>query len=115
MDNLIAIAFEAHHAERNHHRRYSIVIGRDLLDDWTVRICYGRIGGRGREQRIASHQSDELRTIVRDRLQRRLTAPRRIGCEYRLKEWSTGPGVDAGYWLPDDLMVRFFSPLKSAA
>lgn len=38
MDNLLTVAFEAHHAERNHHRRYEVRIGRDLLDDWTVAI-----------------------------------------------------------------------------
>jgi len=38
MDNLLTVAFEAHRDELNHHRRYQIVIGRDLLDDWTVSI-----------------------------------------------------------------------------
>ena len=36
MDNLLTVAFEAHNAEKNHHRRYQVTVGRDLLDDWTV-------------------------------------------------------------------------------
>ena len=44
MDNLLTVAFEAHHAEKNHHRRYEVTVGRDLLDDWTVAVRYGRIG-----------------------------------------------------------------------
>ncbi len=33
MDNLLTLAFEAHHPERNHHRRYEVSVGRDLLED----------------------------------------------------------------------------------
>ena len=47
MDNLLTVAFEAHNPEKNHHRRYQITIGRDLLDDWTVAIRYGRTGQSG--------------------------------------------------------------------
>ena len=35
-------ALEAHHAERNHHRRYEATLGRDLFGDWSVTIRYGR-------------------------------------------------------------------------
>ena len=49
MDNLLTVTFEAHHAEKNHHRRYSLRIGRDLLDDWTLTISHGRTGQAGRE------------------------------------------------------------------
>jgi hypothetical protein len=49
MDNLSTIEFEAHSSELNHHRRYRIRRGRDLLDDWTVAICHGRTGKGGRE------------------------------------------------------------------
>jgi hypothetical protein len=52
-DNLLTVAFEAHHAERNHHRRCEVTVGRDLLDDWTVAIRYGRAGRGGREERFA--------------------------------------------------------------
>jgi hypothetical protein len=42
MDNLLSLAFEAHHAERNNHQSYAVSIGRDLFDAWTVAIRYGR-------------------------------------------------------------------------
>src|ERR1017187_2629005 len=32
----------------NHHRRYQITVGCDLLNDWTVIIRYGRTGQGGR-------------------------------------------------------------------
>jgi predicted DNA-binding WGR domain protein len=59
IDNLLTIAFEAHHAELNHHRRYQITVGRDLLDDWTVAIGYGRVGKGGQQKRFASPNAAE--------------------------------------------------------
>lgn len=109
MDNLLTVAFEAHSAERNHHRRYEVVLGQDLLDDWTVAIRYGRVGQGGRVLRFASPRREEVRAVIRDRLQRRLSAPRRIGCPYRLATLSTAPGIDAWSWLPGDVMARFFA------
>jgi predicted DNA-binding WGR domain protein len=58
MDNLLTVALEAHHAELNHHRRYQITLGRDLLDDWTVSISYGRSGQGGQEKRFASPKAE---------------------------------------------------------
>jgi predicted DNA-binding WGR domain protein len=110
MDNLLTIAFEAHNSEKNHHRRYAVVIGRDLLDDWTVAIRYGRIGTGGQERRYASPRPEEMREVIHDRLRRRLSAPKRIGCPYRLAAYSAVPGFDASDWLPGEIMARFFEP-----
>jgi hypothetical protein len=107
MDDLLTVGFEAHHAELNHHRRYQITIGRDLLDHWTVSITYGRSGQGGQEKRFASSR-EEVRAIIRDRLRRRLSAPKRIGCPYRLTVFSAAPGFDASSWLPGEIMAMFF-------
>lgn len=56
MDNLLTVAFEAHNAEKNHHRRYQVTLGRDLLNDWTVAICYGRTGQVGAGDSLCSSQ-----------------------------------------------------------
>jgi len=108
MDNLLTVAFEAHSHAENHHRRYQITVGRDLLDDWTVAIRYGRTGQGGREMRFASPQPDEMRAVIRNRLRRRLSAPRRIGCPYRLTMFSAASGFDASAWLPGEVMAKFF-------
>ena len=76
MDNLLTVAFEAHHAEKNHHRRYELTIGRDLLNDWTVAIRYGRTGQGGHELRYASARPEEIRSIIRER-----PAPPPVGAE----------------------------------
>jgi predicted DNA-binding WGR domain protein len=92
MDNLLTVTFEAHHKGKNHHRRYEVTVGRDLLDDWKVAIRYGRIGQGGQERRYASPKPEEMRVVIRDRLRRRLSAPKRIGCPYRLAAFSAAPG-----------------------
>jgi predicted DNA-binding WGR domain protein len=107
MDNLFTAVFEAHHPEKNHHRRYQVTVGRDLLDAWTVAISYGRTGQAGQERRYAA-EPEAIRAIIRDRLRRRLSAPRRIGCAYRLAAFNSAPGFDASAWLPGDVMARFF-------
>ena len=108
MDNLLTVAFEAHNADRGHHRRYAVTIGRDLLNDWTVAIAYGRVGQGGQTKRYASPDPADMKAVVRDRLRRRLSAPRRIGCPYRLAAFDTAPGFDAASWLPGEVMARFF-------
>src|SRR3954467_5587087 len=104
MDNLLTVAFEAHNAGRNHHRHYQVTVGRDLLDDWTVAISYGRTGQAGWELRYAATHASAPRPPLRDRLRRRLSAPRRIGCPYRLAAYSAAPGFDASSWLPGEVM-----------
>ncbi len=116
MDNLMNVAFEAHHAERNHHRRYEITIGRDLLDDWTVSIRYGRTGSGGHILRYAGQDTAKLQGIVKERLRRRLSAPKRIGCAYSLNSLNSAPGFDTGSWLPGDVMAgcsRSGRPIRS--
>ena len=108
MDNLLSITLEAHHGEINRHRRYEVIVGRDLLNDWTVAIRFGRTGQVGREMRFASPKAEEMKAVIRERLRRRLSAPKRIGCPYRLASFSTAPGITATDWLPGDLMARFF-------
>jgi predicted DNA-binding WGR domain protein len=107
MQNLLTVAFEAHHAELNHHRRYEITIGRDLFGDWTVSVRFGRAGHQGREQRFGGAETRELKGIVQERLRRRLSASRRIGCGYRLNEFSAVKGFDVDSWLPSEVLARF--------
>ena len=61
----------------------------------------------GRELRYAAAEAEDMRAIIRDRLRRRLSAPKRIGCAYRLAGFSVAPGFDVSSWLPDEVMARF--------
>ena len=108
MDNLLTLAFEAHNAEKNHHRRYELAIGKDLLDDWTLAVRFGRLGVGGQRQQFGSRLPEDIRAILGERLRRRLSAPKRIGCPYRLVGLTAAPGFDPAAWLHGDLMARFF-------
>jgi hypothetical protein len=76
-------------------RAYRIEAGTDLLGEWLVDVTYGCIGTLGRRIRYLAHGEADARRIVRHCLQRRATAPRRIGVGYQLRELD-----DPGQWLP---------------
>jgi predicted DNA-binding WGR domain protein len=101
----LRLIFEAHNAERNHHRAYEVEVGQDLLGEWTVTVRYGRdrASGRARIYRVAD--LDAARRLVRDKLKRRLSAPRRLGCPYRLTRALTGAGEELDAWVPRELLA----------
>ncbi len=109
MDNLLIAFFEAHNADRNHHRRYEIRLGRDLFGEWTVSLNYGRTGRGGQEIRHTGPDPVQLQRVIRESLRRRLTAPGRIGCKYLLNGVSAAEGIDASFWLPADTMTLFLT------
>ncbi|MCQ3922065.1 MAG: molybdenum metabolism regulator [Planctomycetes bacterium] len=105
MLDLLTIALEAHSDELNHHRRYEVSVGRDLLGDWVVTVRFGRVGGPLRELRFGSPDAEEARAIVHDRLRRRMSAPKRIGCGYGIRELSVPSNVNAGEWVPPAVLA----------
>ncbi len=106
MLDLLTIALEAHSDKRNHHRRYEVSVGRDLLGHWVVTVRYGRVGRPLRELRFGSPDVEVARATVHDRLRRRVSAPRRIGCCYRLSEFSAERGFEPGGWISEDVLGR---------
>lgn len=84
MEGLFSIELEACDAQRNRHRYYVIEINRDLLNDWTVTVRYGRIGQSLRVLRFTAADAAAASAQLQSRLKRRLTAPQRIGCAYRI-------------------------------
>ena len=90
------VRLEACDPSRGRFRAYRIDAGTDLLGDWLVDVTYGCIGSRGRTVRYVAGNETEARKIVRHCLQRRATAPRRIGVAYRLRELD-----DPGRWITD--------------
>ena len=82
-------------------------VGRDLFGEWTVCLAYGRAGRAGQHLRFSGPSADDLRPRVRDHLLRRLSAPRRIGCPYRVTRTDAVDGFDLASWLPPDVMARF--------
>lgn len=88
------IRFEACDPAQNHFRACRIDAGTDLLGDWLVHVSYGRIGTQARRFRDVAREEADARRIVRQCLQRRAIASKRIGIGYRLRE-----PADAKHWL----------------
>lgn len=109
MMDLLTIALEAHSDERNHHRRYEVSVGHDLLGHWVVTIRYGRVGWPLRELRFGEPEQAAARQFVNNRLRRRLSAQRRIGCPYRIRELAVSPDVTLLDWLPATSMAALSS------
>lgn len=107
MDGLLTLTLEAHNPAENRHRWYEVRVGRDLFGEWTVCLAYGRTGQAGQHKRFAGPGADELKARVREHLLRRLSAPRRIGCPYRVTETDVAAGFAAAAWQPPDVMARF--------
>lgn len=108
MDQILSLRLEAHSDEANHHRVYVVMVGRDMFDRWSLRICYGRTGQPLCERQFGSGSEEEVRTLVRAHLRRRLSAPRRIGCAYRLRSLEMVDSEHGSMWLPVDLLPSFF-------
>jgi hypothetical protein len=98
------IRLEACDPADGHFRAYRIDAGIDLLGDWLVDVTYGRIGSRGRSIRYVASDEAEAHRIVGHRLQRRSTAPKRIGVAYELRELADPAG-----WL-NRLAANYRSP-----
>lgn len=105
-DRLLTVALEAHHPGRNHHRWYELAVGVDLFGLYTLTVRYGRVGQNGQSRRYSAADPGPLRAVTRSHLLRRLTAPRRLGCPYRLVAASAA-GLDPVEWLPADVLTRF--------
>lgn len=93
------VRMEARDPVQGRFRAYRIDAGTDLLGDWVVDITYGRIGSRGRTIRHVATTEAEAKKIVRHCLQRRATAPKRIGVGYQLRELD-----DPGQWFAFPLL-----------
>ena len=106
MDGLLILTLEAHNPTENCHRWYEVRVGQDLFGVWTVCIAYGRTGLAGQHRRFAGLEVEVLMARVRNHLLRRVSAPRRIGCPYRVTRTDSAEGFDAASWLPPDVMAR---------
>jgi len=92
MIDVFTARLEACDPTKGRFRSYRIDAGTDLFGDWLVDVTYGRIGSRGRTIRHLAADEFEARKIVRDCLQRRATAPRRIGIGYQFRELNDDAG-----------------------
>src|SRR5690242_4027219 len=115
MLELCHIALRALHPERNVWRAYRLSLGRDLFGEWTVDLRYGRVGQEGQGRRIACASLEEAHRIARSHLRRRISAPRRIGCTYRVVSFDPGQADLLSPALPPGLISDLQRPPTSSA
>lgn len=84
MINDLEIVLRAENPATNCHRDYTLALGRDLLGDWCVCVRWGRIGARGSLAISGFGDRGAAIAFAGTLLRRRLSAPRRLGCPYRL-------------------------------
>jgi hypothetical protein len=86
MMSIFTAYLEARDPPRGCFRSYRLEAGPDLFGTWLVDATFGRIGTRGRTIRHVAIDEASARRIVKKRLQRRASAPKRIGVPYQLRE-----------------------------
>ena len=88
MDEHFHIKLEAKNPEKGNFRSYAIDAGQDLFGHWEIEVRYGRIGQRGRSVTYSAPDDGAAAAIIRQCLQRRSSAPKRIGVPYTVRELS---------------------------
>jgi predicted DNA-binding WGR domain protein len=84
----ITVVLRACDPALNRRRSWAVEAGLDLFGDWTARVSFGRIGGRGRMIWRAFASEESARDFVRKGLRRRRSAVRRCGVAYKVIEAS---------------------------
>lgn len=107
MENLLSVRLEAHHPERNHHRFYELHLGRDLFGQWTLTLHYGRTGRQGHQRPFSSSDASILQSQIHQCLKVRGTAPRRLGCRYRLVSLEQIDDFPVSHWFPEAWLQPF--------
>jgi hypothetical protein len=91
------ITLEARNPARGCLRHYRVEAGTDLFGTWVVQISYGRIGTAGRTRSYVVRDEAQARRLTQSILNRRATAPRRIGVAYRILELIDPAGWAGSY------------------
>jgi predicted DNA-binding WGR domain protein len=91
-----AAHLEACDPARNLRRAYTLEAGRDLFGAWLVAVAFGRIGRPGRRLVYVLATEAEACRMVRARLRRRASAPRRLGVAYELRRLTDPDGWSDG-------------------
>ncbi|MBS0155180.1 MAG: WGR domain-containing protein [Nitrospira sp.] len=91
------IKLEARNPEKGHFRAYSIDAGQDMFGHWNIEVHFGRIGRRGRSVTYSAADDAAAAAIIQHCLRRRVTAPKRIGVHYSVRELIDPRGLSAMY------------------
>lgn len=65
-------------------RAYEVSLSRDLFGHLVLDLTWSRIGRRGQQLRLSAPTEQAAERLLRERLQRRASLPRRAGARYAL-------------------------------
>jgi excinuclease UvrABC nuclease subunit len=100
------LRLKAQQFERNINRDYEIAVYKVLLGFWGVVLAFGRQGKKGDSRNYVFATLQEAQQFVRKTLQKRLRAPKRIGCPY----FFVSVKVDS-----QETLTQWLSPLHQQA
>lgn len=106
INNFLHIALRATNPDKGADRGYVLCLGKDLFGDWSVMLNYGRYGRKGTVKYAAFATKQEAYGFINAKLKRRLSAFKRIGCEYQAT-FLEGES-EFKEFISLDLMERFF-------
>ncbi len=82
---LAEIYLEAVNPARRCHRAYRVTLTEDLFGAFIVETRYGRIGAKGHALSQSFLTEPDARRFIKSCLQRRQSAPRRLGAGYVMR------------------------------
>ncbi len=85
--------------DRNIDRDYDVLVMTVLFGCWGVTLAFGRHGTRGVLKNYVFDSQEDAQRFVYKTLQKRLRAPKRVGCAYRLVSAETSKDQDLSTWL----------------
>lgn len=98
--NLVLFKLQTIHDSSPINRFYSVRAGQDLLGDWIVVACYGRLGTKGHARTWLCMTQQEAQKRVRYCLARRFSSIKRIGVNYTLTYVDIHPSLNPNDWYP---------------
>lgn len=105
------LRLKAQHLERNINREYEILVYKVLFGLWGVILAFGRQGTKGTSKNYVFSTLQEAQKFVHKTVQKRLRAPKRIGCPYSLVTVKVDNLDHLPQWLlPQQYQVLISSP-----
>ena len=88
--------------EQNINRDYEIFVSKVFFNCWGVTLAFGRYGTKGTYKNYVFSTKEEAQQFVHKTIQKRLKAPKRIGCPYRVISAKTSQEEPLCLWFRRD-------------
>lgn len=104
--SLFHVKLRAVDSQKNINRDYEVLVMKVLFGFWGVTLAFGRHGTQGTLRNHTFETKEAAQKFVRKILQKRLTAPKRIGCSYGLVSVDVAKEEVLSFWVSPDQESR---------